>query len=227
MYRLLIIEDNLLLCETLHDCFEPKLYHISISTDGIKGYKTAINDKFDLIIVDWMLPGKSGIEIIKQLRSLSIETPILIITTKNNIQDIVTGLKSGSDGYLCKPFNLLEFKTRVESMLKRPARTRKKVLKAGPIILNTASASVKVNGEKCEVRKKEYMILKYFMENPDIVLTREQILNNVWASNDDPYASSVDVHINRIREKIDKPFGTCYLKTIHGIGYKLTTQDQE
>lgn len=182
---------------------------------------------FDLLIVDWILPGKSGIDIIKNLRINFIETPALIITTKNNIQDIVKGLKSGSDGYLCKPFNLLEFKTRVDVLLHRPSHTKMKILRTGPITLNTATTKIKVNGIPCPARKKEYQILKYFMENHNIVLTREQILNNVWAQNDDPYASSVDVHISRIRDKIDKPFGTHYLQTVHGIGYKLTTPDQE
>lgn len=187
----------------------------------------AKDDHFDLIICDWLLPGKPGTDIVKGLRSLSIETPVLIISSKNNIQDIVTGLKSGSDGYLVKPFNLLEFKTRVESMLKRPPKTKRNVLKAGPIVLNPAKATLRINGKACLVRRKEFMILKYFIENTNMVLTREQILNNVWASNEDPYLSSVDVHINRLREKIDKPFGTHLIRTVHGMGYKLTTPNRE
>lgn len=223
MYRLLIIEDDNLLAETLRDCFESTLYHISISNDGLLGYKLAKTAQFDLIILDWILPNRSGLEIVKSLRSLSIETPILIISTKNNIHDIVTGLKSGGDGYICKPFNLLEFKTRVETMLKRPPKSKMRALKIASISLNPASGNIKISGKRCVMRKKEYLILKYFMENPNIVLTREQILNNVWSSNDDPYLSSVDVHINRIRDKIDKPFGTKYLQTVHGIGYKLSS----
>jgi len=222
MYRLLIIEDDLLLAQTLSECFDRRLYHICICLEGLKGYKKARNDKFDLLIVDWMLPQKSGIDIIKQLRLNDIQTPALIITSKNNIHDIVTALKAGSDGYLCKPFNLLEFKTRVESMLKRPPHLKKIILSHRNIFLDTNSCTTTVSGKPCLLRKKEYQILKYMLENLDTTLTREQIISNVWPDSNEPFIASVDVHINRLRKKLNSNGRNSLIQTVHGIGYKIS-----
>ena len=225
MYRILIVEDDKLLAQTLSECFERRLYHISICHEGVLGYKKARNEQYDLLILDWLLPGKTGIDTIKQLRSNEIQTPVLIITTKNNVQDIVTGLRSGSDGYLCKPFNLLEFKTRAESLLKRPPSIKKVVLKSRNLILDTNSYSVYIGKNECNLRKKEYQILKYLLENQGKTITRDQILSNVWPDDKDPYISSVDVHINRLRNKLDEKNKTAFIKTVHGFGYKIITQD--
>jgi DNA-binding response OmpR family regulator len=221
MYKILIVEDDRILAQTLKDCFERKLYHIDLIFDGENGYKYARKEKFDLLILDWMLPKKTGIDILKQLRFNHIDTPCLIISTRNNINDIVSGLKCGSDGYLCKPFNLLEFKTRVNSLLKRPTSSRKDIITLGDIDLDINTMQVKVKKTPVHLRKKEFHILKYMMQNMGNTLTREQILNNVWGPTDEPYIASVDVHLSRIRKAIDVPFGTKYIKTVNGIGYKI------
>jgi DNA-binding response OmpR family regulator len=221
MYQILIVEDDKILAQTLKDCFERKLYHIDLIFDGENGYKYARKEKYDLLVLDWMLPKKTGVDLLKQLRFNHIDTPCLIISTRNNIQDLVTGLKSGSDGYLCKPFNLLEFKTRVNSLLKRPTATRKDILTLGDIELDTNTVQVKVRANPVHLRRKEFLILKYMMLNQGNTMTREQIMNNVWGPNEEPYIGSIDVHLSRIRKAIDIPFGTKYIKTVSGIGYKI------
>jgi len=221
MYKLLIIEDDSLLLQTLSECFDSRLYHTIVCQNGLEAYKIARNGSFDLIVTDWILPGKSGTDIIKQLRLNNIDTPILIISSKNHVEDIVTGLKTGSDGYLCKPFNLLEFKTRVETMLKRPSHKKLADICYGPISINKNKCKVFVNTIDCKLRKKEFLILKLLLENPEITFSREQIVSNVWNFDSEPYEGSVDVHMSRLRSKIDKPFGTNYIKTVHGFGYKL------
>jgi DNA-binding response OmpR family regulator len=222
MYKLLIIEDNCDLAQTLADCFDKRLYHITISYEGVEGYKLARKGVFDLLIIDWLLPGKNGTDLVRQLRYDYIETPVLMMSSKNNVTDIVAGLKSGSDGYLCKPFNLLEFKTRVEAMLKRPAASRKRILSIGDIALDTNTMQTTVAGKPYKLRKKETLILKYLLQNIGCTLSREQIVNNIWDPTEEPYIGSIDVHISRLRKAIDKPFATNYIKTIHGIGYRLS-----
>jgi len=222
MYQILIIEDDKLLAETLSDCFEKQLYHISVITDGQVGYKKALGNTFDILVIDWLLPNKNGVDIIKSLRNNHIDTPTLIMSSKNHVNEIVTGLKSGSDGYICKPFNLLEFKTRVLALLLRPSHSRKSYLTYKNISIDLTRMQAFIGHNECNLRKKELLILQFLLEHPDMNITREQILNNVWGFEADPYESSIDVHISRLRGKVDKPFGTHYIKTIHGFGYRLS-----
>jgi two-component system response regulator CiaR len=228
MYKILLVEDDLNLARSICDFFESKLYQINHYSDGEKGYKVARTNIYDLILLDVMLPGKNGLVIANQLRRNHIETPILIISTKNLVDDIVNGFCYGIDGYLTKPFSLRELKARVGALLKRPPQNAKKVLKAGDLILNLENFQVKRNKQNISLRKKEFGILKYLVENQNKVVSKEQIMDNIWSlGNCDCSINNLDVHISSLRSKIDKGFESKMIQTKHGMGYSICSAKKE
>jgi len=228
MYKILLVEDDTNLARSVSEFFESQLYQITHIADGESGYKNARSNIYDLIMLDVMLPKKNGLVIANQLRDNHIETPILIISTKNMVDDIVNGFCYGIDGYLTKPFSLRELKARVSALLKRPPRKAQKVLKAGDLILNLENFSVKRAKQNILLRKKEFNILKYLITNQNKVVSKDQIMDNIWAMGDcDCTINNLDVHISSLRSKIDRNFKTKLIQTKHGVGYSLNSNQKE
>src|SRR3989344_4634138 len=221
MYKVLIIEDDLQLALTIKDFLDKDKYTVKIITDGSHGYKAARNFNFDLVVLDIMLPRRDGFSIAGQLRAEQIDTPILMLTNKKEVDHIVTGFNSGTDAYLAKPFNLRELMCRIEGLLNRPPSQKKTLLQAGRLSLNLNTYQVYFGNKQVNLRHKELEILKYLMRKRNKIVTREQILNNVWEFDKEPFISTVDAHISNIRSKISSEFGHKILKTVHGEGYKL------
>ena len=222
MYKILLVEDDLNLARSICDFFETQLYQITHISEGDKGYKNARTNIYDLLMLDVMLPKKNGLVIANQLRDNHIETPILIISTKNMVDDIVNGFCYGIDGYLTKPFSLRELKARVKALLKRPPQRANTILKAGDLTLNLDNLSVKRDKQTILLRRKEFGILKYLVNNQNKVVSKDQIMNNIWTMGDcDCTVNNLDVHISSLRAKIDRGFKTKMIQTKHGVGYTI------
>ncbi len=229
MYRILVIEDNVDMAELvamhLRDIgVEPVLCH-----DGDRGLALAEAEKFDLLILDLMLPGKDGIEICQQLRKQDNYTPILMLTAKSSELDRVLGLEIGADDYLTKPFSIRELVARVKAILRRVEALSAPVKKAenqtvqfGELLINPEQRKVLLAGEELVLTAKEFDLLWHFASHPGQVFSRLQLLDSVWGYVHDGYEHTVNSHINRLRAKIEKdPSQPQYVLTVWGVGYKF------
>lgn len=219
--KLLIIEDDKYMARALKSSLKSD-YLLEFSYSGEDGlYQLSVNE-YDLIILDQMLPGISGLEVIKELRKKKLETPILVLTGVDAIDVKVLMLDSGSDDYLLKPVHMNELKARIRLLLRRHRnQLSSNILSTGDLFVDIASKIVLRENKQIILRRKEFDLLEYFVRNSGKVLTRSMILDHIWDSSYDSFTNVVDVHVNYLRKKIDKPFQKSLIKTVHGIGYKL------
>lgn len=226
MRSVLIIEDDINIAELERDYLKLNGYKADIVNDGAKGLEKAISGIYDVIIVDLMLPNKSGYEIIKEVRS-RFELPIIVVSAKGEDIDKIRGLDFGADDYLTKPFSPAELSARVKSHISRYERLKGKntcseVINHKGLEINTGSHKVFVNGREIQFTTKEYELLFFLASNPNIVFTKEHIFNTIWG--DDYYgdAATVPVHIQKIRKKIERDVGNPeYIETLWGTGYRF------
>ena len=220
--KILIIEDEEKLCKALKKGLEQEGYAVDYVLDGRSGRQRMelCEKEYDLAILDLMLPEESGVEVAKAVREKGITIPILVLTARGTIEDKVEALDVGADDYLMKPFSFGELMARVRALMRRPNQSLPSELKVGEIMLNPATREVFKSEKRVPLTLKEYAILEYLMRNPNIVVTREQLLEHVWDFAFDSFSNVVDVHIKNLRKKLgDKNDKT--LKTIRGIGYKI------
>ena len=191
-------------------------------TDGREALTQAMAGGYDLLILDRMLPGLDGLSLLKSLRAARVDTPAILLTAMGSVDDRVAGLRGGADDYMVKPFAFVELLARIDTILRRPAM-REEVLEltAGELRLDLLKREVSRAGERIELQPREFLLLKHFMERPGRVQTRTVLLESVWGLHFDPKTSVVETHISRLRNKIDKPYETHYLLTLHGVGYVL------
>lgn len=219
--RILLIEDDQVLCDTLKRGLGEIGYVVESAHDGETGIYYARNAEYDLIILDIMLPDKSGIEVCQVLRASAISTPILMLTAKNTLKDKVKGLNAGADDYLCKPFEFDELEARLRSLQRRLGPQRSPVIENLGISLNTVTHEVKADGKPVALTATEYRILEYFMMNPNQVITREMIEGHIWAIENTHQSNAIDVFIRKLRRKLGCNARTGPIRTIYGEGYKL------
>ena len=224
--RILIVEDEHKIANSIKKGLEQETYAIDVFYDGLKGYDMASVENYDVIILDLMLPGMNGIEICKKLRKDNIHTPILILTAKGQIEDKVQGLNSGADDYLVKPFAFAELLARIKVLTRRPKEDLGSILKIADLSLNNLTYEVSRGDKKILLSRKEFALLEYLLRHKDIVLTKDQIINNVWDYDADILPNTVEVYIGYLRNKIDKPFKNKppLIHTIRGFGYKLSAE---
>ncbi len=226
MKQILIIEDDINIAEMERDYLQLNGYKCEIAQDGAYGLKLALQGVYDVVIVDLMLPGKDGYEIIKELRK-RFEIPIIVISARSEDIDKIRGLDFGADDYLTKPFSPAELAARVKSHINRYERLKgnsssSEIIAHGGLEINTASHRVFVNGKEITLTSKEYAILVFLAMNPNIVFTKEHIFDRVWG--DDIYGdtATVPVHIQKIRKKIEKdPSNPNFIETLWGTGYRF------
>lgn len=218
--RILLIEDETKLARFIELELQYEGYDVVISNDGREGLRFAAEEPFDMILLDLMLPGLSGIEICRRVRKIS-QVPIIMLTAKDEVIDKVAGLDSGADDYLTKPFAIEELLARMRVAFKHcVGKVEKKlILQVQDMEIDTEKRMVTVGGNLVELTKKEYELLTYLVQNKNIVLTREQILNEVWGYSYIGETNVVDVYIRYLRAKIDEAFGKKYIHTIRGVGY--------
>jgi two-component system alkaline phosphatase synthesis response regulator PhoP len=225
-YKILLIEDEPGLCLTLSDRLQKEGYVVEISNDGESGFNQATNQPYDLIILDLMLPKKSGYDVCRDLRQTGLLIPILMLTARHQTVDKVLGLKLGADDYLTKPFEMLELLARIEALLRRATRTftsAPALYQFGSVHVDFRRTEVVRNGEAITLSAKEFQLLRYLIEHRGETLSREKLLQEVWGYSAVPYTRTVDVHVAWLRQKLeDDPKQPQWIMTVHGLGYKFT-----
>ncbi|MCR4722732.1 MAG: response regulator transcription factor [Eubacteriales bacterium] len=226
MKKVLIIEDEAKISRFLQLELEHEGYAPEIAEEGRKGYTMAQTGKYDIIILDLMLPNLSGIEICRRLRAEGINTPIIMLTAKDDVSDKVTGLDVGANDYMTKPFAIEELLARMRVALKNGDKVvSSPVIKAGRLTLDRDKYEVKFDDTPITLTKKEFELLSYLMVNKNIVLSREQIVESVWGYEYEAETNVTDVYIRYLRSKIDEVFGTSYIRTVRGVGYQFRDEE--
>ncbi len=220
--KILIIEDEKRIISFIKKGLGYEGYVVEEAYDGKSGLNKGKDNSVDLIILDLMLPKMDGIEVCRSLREEGIKTPIIMLTAKDSIDDKVKGLDVGADDYLVKPFAFKELLARVRSLLRRGKTEKPILLKVGDLELNPSSREVSREGKYILLSKKEYSLLEYLMRNPNQVLTRTMISEHVWDYDFDSFTNTIDVYIRYLRKKVDDPFSKKLIKTIRGVGYKIS-----
>lgn len=219
--RILVVEDEHKIASAIKKGLEQERFAVDIAYSGVEGFDLAATEDYDCIILDLMLPEMDGFEFCRRLRQEKIQTPILILTARGNLDDKVQGLELGADDYLTKPFSFEELLARVRALIRRPRNLVDPVLKVADLELDTNSFEVKRGKRKILLSKKEYAVLEYLMRNEGKILTKEQIISHVWDYDADILPNTVEVFIKNLRRKIDKPFSRHLIKTVRGFGYKI------
>ncbi len=223
--RVLIIEDEHKIARAIKKALEQESYAVDISFDGDDGHAMATTEPYDVMIIDRMLPGEyNGLDIVKDVREQGIHTPILFLTALGRTEDKTTGLNSGADDYLVKPFAIEELLARVRALLRRPAEQHSPVLTADALELNTIEHTVTHKGKELRLTAKEFGLLEYLLRNKNRILTKDTIISHVWDYDADILPNTVEVYIKYLRNKVDKPFKTDLIQTVRGFGYKLSAK---
>ena len=220
--RILVVEDEKKVSSFIKRGLEEENYEVETAADGEEGLAMAAEKSYDLVVLDWMLPKKDGLAVVKELRSRKTMTPVLMLTAKDSLEDIVAGLDSGSDDYLTKPFAFAELLARVRALLRRSEMDRGAEIRFADLRLDPVTHKVWRKDREIDLTAKEYGLLEYFMRNPNQVLTRTMIADHVWDYTFDSFTNIIDVYVNYLRKKIDK-LGPPLIHTIRGVGYTLRT----
>jgi two-component system alkaline phosphatase synthesis response regulator PhoP len=224
--RILLVEDESGLRRTLSDLLAADGYAVESAADGLQGQDLAMRDSFDLIILDVMLPSRSGFDVCRHLRKSGVQTPVLMLTARSELNNKVQGFKAGADDYLTKPFESAELQVRVQALLRRaPADARKKIKTAefGDIHVDFAKSRLTKNGKDVSISERECRLLQHLMESRGEVVSRDELLQEVWGYNAASMTRTVDVHIAWLRQKVEKdPSDPRFILTVHGQGYRFS-----
>ncbi len=219
--RILIVEDEAAIARFVELELRHEGYQVDKAEDGRAGLEQALAGQYDLVLLDIMLPGLSGLEVLRRLRREK-DTPVILLTARDTVMDKVSGLDMGADDYITKPFAIEELLARIRTALrKRPAKAPESVLTLGPITMDTARRQVRCNGQAVELTTREFDVLRLFLENPEIVLSRETFLSRVWGYDYVGETNVVDVYIRYLRSKLDAACGKSLIHTVRGVGYVL------
>lgn len=222
LFKILLVEDDKQVADFVSAGLEEQGYSVVCAYDGEKGKQLAIDKNFDLLIVDRMLPYVDGVSIVEQVRKGGNKVPVLFLSALADVQDRVTGLKAGADDYLVKPFEIEELLARIEALLRRQDAVPTTRLKVGDLELDLLTQKVTREGKNLNLQPREFRLLEYLMKHAGQVVTRTMLLENVWEYHFDPQTNVIDVHVSRLRQKIDKEFDKPLLSTIRGEGYMLS-----
>ena len=225
--RLLLVEDEKRMAQALCEILRLEKYEVDHCANGLDGLAAIESDIYDIVILDVMLPGINGYEIAKQVRQKGIRTPILMLTAKSELDDKVTGLDSGADDYLTKPFMTKELLARLRALGRRNINTPDGTLTYGDISLdtNTSTLSCKENGQSVRLSEKEYRILEYLISNSKQILTREQLAVKIWGFESEAEYNNVEVYMSFTRKKLTFVGAKTEIKAVRGIGYELRCGD--
>ena len=219
--RLLLIEDNIRLTAILKQNLMDAGYAVDTAADGLEGEAFALAAPYDALILDILLPGKDGLAVCRSLRAKRVNTPILMLTARDAVEDRVKGLDSGADDYLVKPFALSELLARLRALLRREVSERGALLTVGELRLDPATHLVERAGQPIELSARLYALLEYFMRHPNQLLTRELIESHLWSYDYEGASNVVDVYVRRLRRQLDDPFAVKLIETVRGVGYRL------
>jgi two-component system OmpR family response regulator len=226
--RILIVEDETRIADFLQRGLRAEGHFCLIANDGETGLSLAVEGEFDLILLDLMLPGIHGHEVCQQLRMKQINTPLIILSAMDSLDDVIAGLRMGADDYMTKPFSFEELLVRIETIMRRNSdiADQEQTLDAGPLVFDRKSLRFSVDGKEIKLTAKELAIIELLMSNPGTLFSRERILNNVWGLNMDPLTNVVDVYIGKLRKKIDNDSDSSIIETVRGLGYRLNFEEK-
>lgn len=218
--RLLVVEDEEVLADAIVDLLRSESYAVDLAKDGLVASELMDINTYDCVLLDWTLPGRSGVELLEAWRAAGNETPVLMLTARASIEDRVSGLDTGADDYLTKPFSLAELLARVRSLIRRRPRPLLASLRAADVEMDRAGRRVTVAGKPVELSPKEFALLEYLLGHVGEVVTRTELIEHVWDDSFDSLSNLVDVTIYKLRKKIDRGGGKI-LHTVKGVGYVL------
>ena len=226
MPKLLIVEDDPVIAMALEDDLSAEGYDVELVADGPSAVQRGTTGGFDGVLLDVTLPGKDGFDVCRDLRQAGMDKPILMLTARGQVADKVVGLKLGADDYLTKPFENLELLARIEALLRRSAKSaathRTDSYEFGDVSVDFRKAEVTRDGKPVSLSAREFQLLRYFIENRGNLLSRDELLNDVWGYDAMPSTRTVDVHVAWLRQKIEpNPRRPQYIHTVHGMGYKF------
>jgi len=221
--NILLVEDDMELAHSVGEHFRDQGYTVRHCADGESGLSSACQEDYQVIVLDRMLPALDGLEFVRRLRQRGVRTPVIYLTTMSGIDDRVQGLEAGGDDYLVKPFAFAELLARVRVLSRRPGSASEPAIRlvSGSIEMDLLKRTVARAGKNIELLPQEFRLLEYFVRNPDRVLTRRMLLENVWGINFDPQTSVVESHISRLRAKVNHGFEFDVVQTVRGTGYKF------
>jgi DNA-binding response OmpR family regulator len=219
--RILVVEDERRLCGIIKRGLLEEGYAVDTAYNGEDGEYLAESTPYDLVVLDIMLPKKSGVEICRDLRLKGVNTAILMLTAKDTVEDRVRGLDAGADDYLVKPFAFNELLARIRALLRRTGSSKSPKLQVGDLLMDTLTREVRRGQRVIELTSKEYAILEHFMRHPNIVITRTMLEEHAWDYEFDSISNIIDVYIRRIRRKIDERGQDSLIQTIRGAGYRM------
>ncbi|MCP1608790.1 two-component system OmpR family response regulator [Azospirillum lipoferum] len=228
LMKILVIEDDRQAASYLAKGLKEAGHVVDVANDGKEGLFLAGAEHYDVMIVDRMLPGRDGLSLVQVLRAAGNDTPVLFLSALGSVDDRVKGLKAGGDDYLTKPFAFSELLARIEVLVRRRGAAQPQTrLSVGDLELDLLSRSVKRAGKPIDLLPREFSLLEYLMRNAGSVVTRTMMLENVWDYHFDPQTNVIDVHIARLRQKIDKDFPTPLIHTVRGAGYSLRAAETQ
>ncbi|MCR5040883.1 MAG: response regulator transcription factor [Clostridia bacterium] len=224
--QILVVEDEKRLAGALRQIFEDKKYMVDVACDGRDGYDQAVSGAYDVIILDVMLPKMNGFDVAKRLRKDGVDTPILMLTAKDTVPDKVSGLDSGADDYMTKPFSPEELLARVRAMTRRKGEVVLDEIKQGDLTLNLSSCDLISGTKSVHLNFKEFEIMKLFMTNPTVVFTKDDLLTKVWGYDSDAVDNNVEVYVSFLRKKLQFLGSQQRIVSLRKIGYRLAEGDE-
>ncbi len=218
--RVLVVEDEPKIAKSIKRGLEAETFSVDIVEDGDSGLSYGRSPEYDVIVLDWMLPGSmDGQAVCMALRAEGVTTPILMLTAKAEVDSKVKGLSSGADDYLAKPFAFDELVARLYALLRRPRDFLGNTLSAGKLVLDPVSKDVFYDKDKIDITAKEFALLEYLLRNKDKVINKDELITHVWSDDDDVLPNTVEVYIGYLRNKIDKKYNADIIQTKRGFGY--------
>ena len=219
--KILVVEDEFQLCNDIAEDLELERYTVERCYDGEEAWERILVDSYDLVILDLNLPGMDGLDILRAARREKPELRVLILSARSSLSDKVTGLDLGADDYLTKPFELEELEARVRSLLRRDFSSRRPVVAAGPLVLQTQKREITVHEVPLPLTRKEFGILEYLILHPEKTVSQEELLEHIWETDSNPFSHSVRMHISSLRKKVKEALGYDPIVTKIGQGYCL------
>lgn len=219
--RALVIEDEPGVARFVRQGLREAAFAVDVAENGPDGFDLAVTHDYDVIVLDLMLPGRDGFSILEELRRREVRTPVICLTARDAVDDRVRGLNLGADDYLSKPFSFSELLARIRALLRRGQRLVHKPVEVADLTIDLAARAVHRAGKRIDLSQREFALLEFLGRNAGHIVSRTMLLEHVWDMNQDPLTNVVDVHINRLRKKVDHGFAKPLIHTIRGVGYVL------